>query len=320
MTNPDRAALLVRELLQTPRDELVRFPQRMGLRTQPTQEELECAHEVLVALVTALESDGGPAWQRMRDAWVGLRQRVTSVAAPLPGPLEPAPPAWLGSLPPKPSLGDAAPGTQAHNEAEQQRARFVPQAPPTFAAVAAFSEPALPMSLSQTPATPPISPLHALLAGNASPAGGATPALPWTQNPSGTSPAAPVVYGESYAVSPRPAGAPGYPPTPTQGSAQAATPPGAPPHRSPPPPPVRTTPAAAPDLSLWTASRYAALCAACSVEPSRALETQREYGITDEPMRRQLDDHFVDRFDRDPVEQELWERLVVQFRERLRPR
>jgi hypothetical protein len=31
-----------------------------------------------------------------------------------------------------------------------------------------------------------------------------------------------------------------------------------------------------------------------------------------------LDDHFAERFDRDAAEQEQWERLVIQFRDRLR--
>jgi predicted dehydrogenase len=71
------------------------------------------------------------------------------------------------------------------------------------------------------------------------------------------------------------------------------------------------------DLGAWTTSRYAALCAACSADPARALETAREYGLPDEAARRLVADHFTDRFDRDPAEQELWERLVQQFRERL---
>jgi hypothetical protein len=299
MTTPDRAAYLLRELLQTPREQLTQFPRRMALHTQPTQEELECAQEVLFALVTALESERGPAWQRIRDAWVGLRQHVAA-AIPLPGSLDPAPPAWLGgALPAKPTLGDPAPGTHASAEVERERARFVPTAPPAFAVAPAhpISSPA-PMSLSTTPPTPPISPLQALLAGTTAPAPGAP------------------VYGESYAVGPLPA-AHGYPPVP---------------QRSPPPPPVRPMAASAPvlqpapepvaalDLSAWTTSRYAALCAACSIEPARAPETAREYGLADDGERRRLDDHFAELFDREPAEQEQWERLIVQFRERLRPR
>lgn len=332
MTTPERAALLIRELLQTPRGELVHFPTRMGLRTQPTQEDLESAYEVLVALVTALESDRGPAWQRIHDAWVGLRQRVTAV--PLPGSLSPAAPAWLGTLPAMPALGDPAPGTAAAVEQARQHARFVPVAPPG-SALRPIIEPEPPMSLSATPPTPPLSPLRAFLADNVPTIGAGAP---WQTNAGSPSPTPLAVYGESYATGPRPAGHPGYPPAPESGAVRppatpfgtnaapvmgfvspSPRPQGLSPPRSPLPPPVRPAMPSSPDLTLWTTSRYAALCAACSAAPSRARETQQEYGLIDDHTRRQLDDHFAELFDREPAEQEQWERLVVQFRERIRP-
>ncbi|MBM4356628.1 MAG: hypothetical protein FJ096_00805 [Deltaproteobacteria bacterium] len=328
MTSHDRALLLLRELLQTPSEELVHFPRRAGLHTQPTPDELERAQGLVGALVVALESErGSAAWQRVHDAWVGSRQRLG--APPTPGLVDPPPPAWIGNLPAMPSLGDPAPGTAEAEGLEQQRNRFVPQAPPTYSAPTGptFDTPAFdalgapPMRRAQTPPTPPLTPRAELLAADArtaAPSPGQH--LPGWARPQPGAPSAATtagVYGEAYAIGPAaaspspPPQAPrvGPPPLPTAAARGLA---GAAPSLPPPRPSLGFDPAS------WTVSRYAALCAACSASPQRAGDTAREYGVPDEHARRSLDDHFAERFDRDPTEQEQWERLVVQFRERLR--
>lgn len=322
MSGPDRALFLLRELLQTPHDELALFPRRAGLRTQPTAEELAQAKELVESVVAALEADGGAAWQRVRDAWVGGRQRLG--APPLAGLVDPPAPAWIGPQPAKPSLGDPAPGTHEAADLERQRRRFVPEAPPVPVA------PSPRLRNSQTPPTPPISPLRDLVAREArggleAPRG----AGDWPQSRAPASPIAAPVYGEAYAAGPAPQTMPVL---------------GATPAHTPLPVPALATPRATPmavvanssfapthalpgavaapelDLSSWTTARYAAFCAACSTDPSRAEDTAREYGLPSDAARRRLADHFSDRFDREPGEQELWERLVLQFRERLRSR
>lgn len=315
MTSHDRALHLLRELMQTGRDEFAHYPTRAGLRSQPSPEDIERAQELLVAIVDALESErGSSAWTRVHEAWTGSRQRLG--APPARGLVSPPPPAWLGGLPPAPSLSDPAPGTPAAAGVEQRRDRFVPQAPPALAtsthgaSTASRDAPEPRMQRSQTPPTPPISPLRELLAADARAKG--------PPNAVATPAPRPGVYGESYAVGPAPTPAvvleaPLTSMTPSHGVRVAA-------HHLPAMPAVAptTTGGGSFEATGWTVSRYAAFCAACSASPNRAAETAREYGIPDEHVRRQLDDYFAERFDRDADEQSQWERLVSQFRDRLR--
>ena len=157
--NPERWATLFRELLQTPDHEMGQYARRCSLMTKPNPEDLVKARELLTALGEALESAPGPSWHRVDAAWTNMLHARAPVSAAISAP---APPAWVRDAVAKPSLGDHAPGTDGHQEVQQERDRFVPAAKPEFiqpgqvaAPVPVAPAPAAPGPATPGPASPP---------------------------------------------------------------------------------------------------------------------------------------------------------------------
>jgi len=123
---PDRAATIFRELLQTPESELGHLPRRMGLQGHPNPPDLQQAKDLLDALVVALQSGPGPNWERVNTAWSAMVSKHGRLDKNAMGPEQPA---WIRNLPPKPTLGDPAPGSPGYAAAQEQQQRYVPPAP-----------------------------------------------------------------------------------------------------------------------------------------------------------------------------------------------
>jgi hypothetical protein len=332
---PERAAAIFRALLETPPQELVHFARRNGLEALPTPQDLAQAREMLQAIAVALNSNPGPNWERIATAWSAMRARHGELHIEAAGPKQPS---WIQpAAPARPSLGDPAPGTTAHQQREEHRQRFVPPAP-TGGAYAAPSPSPVPATPYHSPhpgypaqAAPPhphAAPSHPA----ASPP--APPVRPWGppayQQPSPSQPSLPVAQQPAYAAqayaaqayaAPQPAhhdqhgspaqhayapphhAAPAQPPQHPQPAQQA----------QPPSPPMGGQPGI--ETSVAT---YAAFCAACAAAPDRVAITMTQYGLGGSDARADLDDLWQDRFDDDPALHQQWERLFHQFRAQLR--
>ncbi|HHH27918.1 MAG TPA: hypothetical protein ENK57_06195 [Polyangiaceae bacterium] len=281
---PDRAATIFRELLQTPESELIHLPRRMGLQGHPTPPDLQQAKELLDALVVALQSGPGPNWDRVNTAWGAMVAKHGKLDKSAMGYAQPA---WIRDLPPKPTLGDPAPGSPNHAAAQEQRQRFVPQAPPApgYGGHQAGYPPPGTYSPPAVHAPPAIQNHHAPTQGS------------HATGPQGSQPP------QGFTPSPAPTRAP------------------APTRPQPPPPPQRSAPHAAPAAQEGdirnSVAKYASFCAACAAHPDRVFTTQVEYGITSPEMRASLDEDWQDRFDDDPQLHEKWEQLFRHFRKQL---
>ncbi|MBI4702637.1 MAG: hypothetical protein HY744_16065 [Deltaproteobacteria bacterium] len=186
MTASSKASLL-QELLDTADAVLVTFAQRVGLASPPDLDDLRRARELLQAIDWALQANTLAYWLRVESAWKGMQTAPEpppppslmrnpaagsapgpaawdrpAVAADWPGAPEgaaaqpqpacaagPAKPAWVRSLPAKPSLGDLAPGM-----APPPVQRVVPRAP---VAPPPWSPPAAPAPAAPRGA-PPVAP------------------------------------------------------------------------------------------------------------------------------------------------------------------
>jgi len=150
--NPDRAAAIFRELLQTPEHELDQFSVRNGLAGHPHAGDLSRARELLQAMVVALQSGPGPNWARVADAHQAMVAAHGKMNVPAAGP---APPAWIRDVPAKPTLGDPAPGTHQAATHQQRQERFVPMAKPQVVAPVAAPVAAPPQAPPQRQPPPP---------------------------------------------------------------------------------------------------------------------------------------------------------------------
>ena len=299
---PDRAATIFRELLQTPESELGHLPRRMGLPGNPTPPDLQQAKDLLDALVVALQSGPGPNWDRVNTAWGAMLSKHGKLDKSAMGYSQPA---WIRDLPPKPTLGDPAPGSPGYASQQEQRQRYVPPSPQQHAAP---QQPAVHAAPQQPVVTAPQQPaVHAAPQQAIPQQGGHQAGYPPPPGlyspPAGYAPPAIQVHGATPS------------PPPAQAStAQASAPP------QPPPPPQRSAPPApAPsegDIQSSVA-KYAAFCAACAAHPDRVFTTQVEYGITSPQMREQLDEDWQDRFDDDAELHARWEQLFQHFRKQL---
>lgn len=288
---PDRAATIFRELLQTPESELGHLPRRMGLPGHPTPPDLQQAKDLLDALVVALQSGPGPNWDRVNTAWSAMVTKHGKLDKSAMGYNQPA---WIRDLPPKPTLGDLAPGSPGYAAGQEQRQRYVPPAPGQAAPHHPAPQPPAPHQGGHQAGYPPPPGLYS------PPAGYAPPAV------------------QVHGTAPTPAPQASPPPQPRQ--------PPPPPQRSAPPAPQATqTPqaAAAPPAApaegdiRHSVAKYASFCAACAAHPDRVFTTQVEYGITSPEMRASLDEDWQDRFDDDAELHAKWEQLFQHFRKQL---
>jgi hypothetical protein len=148
--NPDRAAAIFRELLQTPEHELDQFSVRNALPGHPHAGDLSRARELLQAMVIALQSGPGPNWARVADAHQAMVAAHGRMNVPAAGP---APPAWIRDMPAKPTLGDPAPGTHQAAAHQQKQERFIPVAKPQV--MAPPVQPVQPAPPQRQPPPPP---------------------------------------------------------------------------------------------------------------------------------------------------------------------
>ena len=297
--NPDRAASIFRELLQTPEADLQNFARRVGLQGEPTTSDLTQAKEVLQTLLVALQSGPGPNWARVNTMWATFRAKHGALPQTA---MDPSKPQWVRDVPDKPTLGDPAPGTSSHAQQEQRRQRFVPTGKPAFHQGGAIATP------------PPQAPAPAgYQVGSHQP-----PPPPGRE----AWPAPPGMYGGAQAA-PQPAAPPAAHPQ------HAAHPQGAgqprvfnQPPQQPPPPPKREpqTPAQAKGDISESVAKYAAFCAACAAAPDRVFATMVEYGISSPEMRDELDETWNERFDEDGALHKQWEQLFHSFRNQLKNR
>jgi hypothetical protein len=290
---PDRAASIFRDLLMTPASDLDGFARRVGLQGNPDPGDLKQAKEILETFVVALQSGPGPNWQRVNTMWSTLHARHGALA---PSAMEPQRPGWVRPAPPKPSLGDAAPGTAGFAEQQERQQRFVPgrhvqpgqidpRMAPKYDAPGYDAQQHAAQGYGQPGAAEPPPP----------PGRDAWPAPPGL-----------------YGAPPMP-----YAPQPAQEvpAPQVYRPP--PPKREPPPPQEPQAPTGNIKESV---ARYASFCAACAAAPDRVFATMVEYGISSPQARDELDELWNERFDGDAGLQKQWEQLFHQFRDKLRQR
>src|SRR5262245_37194478 len=90
--SPDRIASIVRDLYQSPKQELAHFARRHGLTGEPSTTDVERAQEIVRALALAFQSGPGPNWRRVHDAYETMvsRHGVVDMSA-----IGPAPPQWV---------------------------------------------------------------------------------------------------------------------------------------------------------------------------------------------------------------------------------
>jgi len=332
---PNRAATVFRELLQTPDQELGQFASRAGLHGQPDAQDLVRARELLEAVAAALESNRSPDWNRIEEAWKGMRTKhapapTTAAAAAADGYVaEPAAPVWVrDEVLSKPSLGSPAPGSVGAGESP--KSKFIPVAHPRHVPNSGAEAPPnaahaqTPLAASAPPTqqampTPPPPQVQAHAQAEAQ-----LPAMPAMLAPVGTGSGQPIVpqapEGFTAAAQPPavpPAAAPERPapppsPRPEPPAAQAS-----PPAAAPAPGAAAGTDAGAIDQSV---AKYAAFCAACAEFPDRLADTMAGYGIGDVAQRAALDQLWQDRFDDEPEVMSKWEELFAHFRGSFRQR
>lgn len=153
---PEKAGTVFRELLQTSDGELGWFSRRAGLASEHDHEDLRKARELLQCLAGALASGPGTGWDRVQAAWSGMRQRHGAVETHTSSVAKPQ---WVRDLPPKPSLGAPAPGTEPYQAQQAERARFVPAAQPAHhapPAVVSAPAPMMPPAARPPAGRPPV--------------------------------------------------------------------------------------------------------------------------------------------------------------------
>jgi hypothetical protein len=141
--------------------------------------------------------------------------------------------------------------------------------------------------------------------------GAAAPAPPQAAAPAPPAPAAPrnKLAGTSLAVDvPR---GPALPFAPSLSAARPAAPPAPPPRAPLPSAPLPPAPLAPPPLTL---EQHASLSCEIAEAPERALQTLARYQIT--PAEKQAaDQHFTERFARDPAARAAWDGAYRTYRE-----
>jgi hypothetical protein len=316
---PERATAIFRALLETPVHEIDQVPRRTGLTGNPTKDDLEHMREILRAMVMAIQSGPGPNWDPVTTAWAAIVTRHGHIQESAMGP---APPQWVRSLPPKPGLGDPAPGAAGYG---------TPQAYAAPAPAAAWGTPPPP-----PPPVPP-QPQYAAPQPQYAQAYAQPYAQPHAQAPQAgqrrvakTDPGTPALQAAAapahmhaaattgaaataqyYAHTQQPAQAP-PPPQPQQPTGYQ------PGRRVVSQPPPKPEPLGGPGKMEESVTKYAAFCAACAAAPDKVFVTMVEYGIASPEARQKMDELWQERFDDDAALQQQWEQLFTQFRDQLK--